>query len=88
MMFGLGTDAVPPATGGGGTTTLPVPGFSEGLQLWTASPGLAITQVSSVLSNPTASFGAALLPHTLGILAVPIGIIAVVMSMSKKGGGL
>ncbi len=81
MMFGLGTALT------GGTvntaTSVPLPGFTDGLKLWT-SPGTALTVASAAASNPSAAFGSAALPFTAGVFAVPIGILALILTMKGR----
>jgi hypothetical protein len=91
MMFGLGADGTPtptPGTGGAGGATVPgntavVPGFGEGVKAWT-EPSSAVNALGVIAGNPTAAFSGAVMPFTLGLLAVPAALIAVVMSMGKK----
>lgn len=80
MMFGLGTTA-PTGTG---TTAVAIPGFTDGLKMWT-DPGVAVSTLGAAVKNPGSALSGPLAPFTFGLLAVPLGIVAVVFAMSEGG---
>ena len=79
MMFGIGNTT--PSVG----TTLAVPGFSDGLAVW-KSPSAGFTALQTIASSPSTAFASANLPVSLGVLAVPVGLVAVAIAMSERGG--
>lgn len=77
MLNGLGTSDPAPSTG----TTAPAPTFMDGLTIW-KSPSAGFAAVGSIFKNASTAFSGANLPIVLGILAVPVGLAAVLFSMS------
>ena len=80
---GLGDTAATPAAGTTPTVSAP-PGFTDGLKLWT-SPSAAITATGTLLTNPSTAFSSGLMPFTIGVLAVPVGLVLLLTTMGKRG---
>jgi hypothetical protein len=87
MMMGLGAAAST-------TTTVAVPTFMQGLQMWTTplatatDGGNALTKtIGTLISNPSQSFTGSLLPFTAGVLLPPVALIVLLMSMGQSSGG-
>lgn len=78
MMLGLGDTTTPATTG-----TVTAPGFMDGLTLW-KSPSAGLNAVGTVFKNPSQSFSGNNLPVALGILAPPIALVVILMSMGGK----
>jgi len=77
MIMGLGDTTVTTQTT---QTAGALQSFTTGLKQW-ASPSQALATTGTLLSNPSAALAGSALPFTLGVLAVPIGIIALVAGM-------
>ena len=58
--------------------------FTSGAQTW-MSPSAGITAAEGIFTSPSTSFSSANLSTTLGLLAVPAGLILILMMMGKKG---
>jgi hypothetical protein len=84
MMLGLGSQPTPLPGTGTNPAAVPLPGFTDGLKLWT-SPGTALAAVSAAAGNPHAALSGPLSGFTFGVLAVPVAIIALVLTMNTKG---
>ena len=85
MMFRGRSNVVPqnPMMGHGRLGDTATPGtFATGAELWT-TPSAAFTAAQGILTNASSAFSSANLPYTLGILAVPVALVFLVMSMSK-----
>lgn len=78
MMLGLGATTPAPT----GTTTTS-PGFTDGLSIW-KSPSAGFTAIQTVFENSSQAFQSNNLPVTAGILAPPIALIVLLMTMGGK----
>ena len=93
MILGLGDSSATnaPASAGTGasvgtptsTPAVTLPGFADGLSLWT-SPSNAVAAISGIAAAPGAAFSGAVAPFTLGVLAVPLALVAAVLAMSSQ----
>jgi hypothetical protein len=59
------------------------PGFIQGAELW-MTPGAAFSAAQAAVTSPSTSFSGDSLAYNLGVLAVPIGLLVLVLGM---GGG-
>lgn len=80
MMLGMGDTTTPAATN---IVQAPPPSFMDGLSLW-KQPSNALKAVGTVLSHPAQSFSGNNLPVAVGILAPPIALVFLLVSMGGK----
>ena len=79
MLLGIGD-----ATTGSVPLTSVMPGYTDGLSLWT-TPIAALQKTGDLISNASTSFSSDNLGYTAGVLTVPLVALMVLMGGMASG---